>query len=177
MKIFKLENNEVQIEPEVLLITAFRDIWKKYRNKEYAKSEFGYIWYVGSYSSDFASHNDGEIRRAKVLQEVFGGDVGKLKIDDKTEIAIQKLEELQDTPALSFLKTALRGMNKVEKFIDNTEIDKDGDGKDALTLMAIIDKSPATIDKLREAEKKIKREEAEADRIQGGRAKSIFEDA
>jgi hypothetical protein len=176
MKIFKLEHNEVQIEPEALLITAFRDIWKKYRNKEYAKSELAYIWYVGSYSSDFASHIDGEVRRAKVLQEVYGGDMGKLKIDDKTEIAIAKLEELQTTPALSFLKTALNGMEKVRKFIDEKEIDEDGDGKDAELIMKIINTAPAVIDKVRDAEKKIKQEEAEADRIQGGRAKSIFED-
>lgn len=176
MEIFVYENSAVDIDPKALFITAFKDIWEKYKDKEHARAEFAYIWFVGSYTSDFASYLDEEQRRKEVLTSVFASNQDMLKIDDKTEIAIEKLVELQDTPALSFLRTSLRGMNKVEKFIEDTEIRAEGDGRDAKVLMDIINTAPVVIDKLLASEKKIKAEAASAARIKGDRKKGAFED-
>lgn len=163
----------VNIDPKALYITAFRDIWDKYKNKEHALSELSYIWFVGSYTSDFASYIDPEQRRHEVLKSVYGGDNDKLKLDDKTEIAIAKLEELQDTPALAFLKSAYVGMDKVKKHIDDTLVE---DSRDAESLIKIISQSPAIIKSLGELEKRVKEEAADSGRIKGNRKKGMFED-
>jgi len=176
MELFVYENSAVDIDPKALFITAFKDVWEKYKDKEHARAEFGYIWFVGSYTSDFASYLDGEQRRKEVLNSVYASNQDMLKLDDKTEIAIAKLEELQDTPALSFLKTSLQGMDKVKQFIADTNINSNGDGRDAKMLMDIINTAPMVIDKLLASEKKIKAEADSAARIKGDRKKGAFED-
>lgn len=173
MEIFKYDNY-LEIDPKALEITAFKDVWKKYKNKDDARLELLYVWFVGSYTSDFASYIDIEQRRAEVLKSVFGKDKTKLKLDDKTEIAIAKLVELQDTPALSFLKSAYEGMNKVKLHIDEAVVN---DSKDAESLVKIISQAPAIIKSLGELEKRVKAEADESKRIKGGRKKGMFEDA
>ena len=174
MELFKYDNMEVRVDPKALYIKAFKDIWKKYRNKETALAEFAYIWVVGSYTSDFASILDPELRRIEVIGEVYGGDTGKLKLDDKTELAIEKLEMLQGTPALSFLKSSLEGLQKIEILIKEADLQttKDGEG-----LANLISKVPALIVSLEELTERIHKEAAEGSKIKGGRKKGIFEDA
>lgn len=174
MELFKYDNMEVKVDPKALYITAFKDIWKKYRNKETALAEFAYIWFVGSYTSDFYSILDPELRRAEVVKEVYGGTTGKLKIDDKTELAIEKLEQLQGTPALSFLKSSLNGLQKIETLINDSDILTTKDGE---ALTNLITKVPALIVSLEELTDRIHKEAAEGSKIKGGRKKGIFEDA
>lgn len=173
MEIFTYENYMVNIDPKALFITAFKDVWEKYKNKEDALSELSYIWFVGSYTSDFASYIDADQRRYEVVKSVYGGDVSKLKIDDKTEIAIAKLEELQDTPALAFLKSAYLGMDKIKRHIDDTTV---SDGRDAESLIKIISQAPTIIKSLGELEKRVKEEAGDSGRIKGNRKKGMFED-
>jgi len=173
MELFKYNNMEVQLDPKALFIIAFKDVWKKYRNKETALAEFSYIWFVGSYTSDFSSILDPILRRKEVVDNVYGGNTGKLKLDDKTEIAIKKLEELQSTPALSFLKSSLDGLQKIEELINDTAVitTKEGEG-----LVNLITKVPALIVSLEELTERIHKEAAEGSKIKGGRKKGIFED-
>lgn len=173
MELFKYNNFQVEVNPKALFITDFRNIWKKYRNKDWAQAEFAYIWFVGSYTSDFHSILDPELRRSEVVREVYGGDMGKIKLDDKTEKAIEKLEKLQDTPALSFLRTSLHGIEKVRKLIDETEI---MDTKEGIELIRLISSAPALIVSLEELTDRIHKEAAEGNKIKGQRKKGVFED-
>jgi len=173
MELFIYDNMEVKVDPKALYITAFRDVWKKYRNKETAIAEFAYIWFVGSYTSDFASILDPELRRKEVIGEVYGGSTGKLKLNDKTEIAIEKLEELQSTPALSFLKSSLNALQRLETLIDEADLASTKDGE---ALANLITKVPALIVSLEELTDRIHKEAAEGSKIKGGRKKGMFED-
>jgi hypothetical protein len=175
MELFVYENYTVDIDPKALFITAFRDIWEKYKNKEDALAEFSYIWFVGSYTSDFADIIDGELRRKEVLHEVFAKNKSKLKIDDKTELAIEKLEKLQSTPALNFLRTAHEGIEKLRDFISAADIEG-RDGREASALMKIITDAPGMVKSLRELELQIKAEAADSGRVKGKKKKGMMED-
>lgn len=173
MELFVYDNMEVKVNPKALYIAAFKNVWKKYRKKDNALEEFAYIWFAGSHTSDFASILDKEGRRAQVLYSMYAGDKHNLKLDDKTEEAIEKLEELQDTPALSFLNESLAGIDKVKKLIGNTEVHSTKDGDSLLTL---ITKAPALIRSLMDLKDQIKKE-SESQKIKGQREKGAFEDA
>lgn len=176
MELFIYEGYTVDIDPKALYITAFKDVWKKYRNKEYALAEFAYIWFVGSFTSDFSHYIDGGQRRAEVLESVFASNKDKLKIDEKTELAIKKLEELQETPALSLLKAAHQGVDKLKTYIRDTDIDAN-DGREATALMKVIADTPGVVKSLMSLEEQIKIEADSKSKIKGQKVKGIFEDA
>lgn len=173
MELFVYDNMEIKVNPKALFIRAFKDVWKKYKKKDFALEEFAYIWFVGSYTSDFASILDDEGRRLEVLHSMYSGDKHNLRLDDKTEKAIIKLGELQETPSLSFLNEALVGIDKVKKLIGTTEVSSN---KDAESFLKLITQAPPLIRMLMELKDQIKKE-SEGQKIKGQREKGVFEDA
>ena len=174
MELFKYNNYNVEVNPKALMLKDFANVWDKYKNKDYALGEFSYIWFVGSYTSAFAGIIDREEREQEVLESLGYNVRSKIKIDKKTEKAIEKLEKIQLTPALSFLKTAYTAMEKVRKHIDSIDV---SDTKRAESIVGIITKSPSIIKMLSDLEQQVKEESEESSRIKGGKKKGMFEDA
>jgi len=173
MELFVYDNMEIKVNPKALFIRAFKDVWRKYKKKDFALEEFAYIWFVGSYTSDFASILDTEGRKVEVLHSMYSGDKHNLRLDDKTEEAILKLGELQETPSLSFLNESLLGIDKVKHLIGVTDVSSTKDGE---ALLSLITKAPALIRALMELKDQIKKE-SEGQKIKGQREKGVFEDA
>jgi hypothetical protein len=173
MELFNYKLHALEVNPLAFQIEAFNNIWKKYRNKNLALAEFSYIYFVGSYRSDFSSILDDKSRKEKVIQDVLFNTRKKLRLDKLTEIAIEKLKELEQTPTLIFLDTALKGIEKVRKLIDDTEV---SDTKDGLELLKLISTAPALVVSLENLKKKIQKEASDDINVKGSKEKGMFED-
>lgn len=69
MYLFKYENYNVTIDPEALLIKAFRDIWQRdnSEDKSIASLELGYVYFMEDPRSDFTQFTDKETRSTAII--------------------------------------------------------------------------------------------------------------
>ena len=180
MKIFKFIDYDLTLEEEVFAIPVFKDILDKYDNFHDAMLEFKYIFFMTDYRSDFDDILDINERRHKVLKDVIGKDVEKLKLDSLTDKAIEFYKERQMTTSLHLLNDARLAVQKVQDYLVNVDLElTDAQGKpiyDIKKLTDTIAAAPKLVSALSDLEEKVKREMDESSRIRGGGVKSFFED-
>ena len=96
--LFEIVDNYVVPKPEILLISPFKDIWEedKTPNKNIATRKFSYIEFMTSHlrSNPYRQYPD-EIKRDKIIEEVFNEDPKKFVEDKNMLLGISYLEEKQ----------------------------------------------------------------------------------
>jgi hypothetical protein len=180
MKIFRFVDYDLTLDDEVYSIPVFKEVLDKYDNMFDAMLEFKYIFFTTDYRSDFDDILNPKEKSERVLHDVVGKDVDKLKLDEVTERAISFYKERQMTTSLHLLYDARLAVSKVQDYLVNVDLElTDGQGKpiyDIKKLTDTIAATPKLVGALSDLEEKVKREMDEGNRIRGGGSKGFFED-
>src|SRR3990170_8474203 len=106
MGLFILRDNfQIDLEPEIIQIKAFKDIISKSKNKENIRAELAYIYFLCDYRSPYMNIENYKERSEKIIKDVYPG----WKPDKLTEKGIEVYKELRETFQIKFLKDALLG--------------------------------------------------------------------
>lgn len=178
IKLFKFENFDVRIEPEVYLLEPFKKI--KERNKKdenKTKTELAFIYFFADPRSDYQYILD-KSARIESIKQGLGLD-SKWKPDEVINQAIEFYESFKPESALLLEDTrfAIDKLRQALREIDFNQMDDKGKPIYPLnTLTSTIKIIPSLIKDLNEAEKALNSEIASNAKMRGGQEKTIFED-
>ena len=70
MAVFTIENNVVKVNPEMLLIPEFKDIWDRDKSKDkgIAYKELAFVYFLADYKSVYTAYSPEE-REDKIKQD------------------------------------------------------------------------------------------------------------
>jgi hypothetical protein len=127
MQLFTIQNQYPYISTEALLIPAFADIWNrdKTKDKSIASKELAYVYFMADYRSPFGGLSP-EVKEDEIIKDLFRG---KFHTDEKIQAAIEKYEQLQDSLAMRFLKSAQFAVEQSIKYynsVNYTDVDTKG---------------------------------------------------
>ena len=179
MKLFKYEGFKVTIEPEAILLKPFRIIWERYKKdtKEKAINELGFVYFFADPRSDYQYIVDEE-DRIKAIKE--GEGLPDKWVPDKQILAAIDFYKQFKTSSVLLLETTRMLVDKLMKQMKSLDLDERDDKNKPIfalnTITATIEKVPALVLKLDEAEKTISSELKNDSRMRGQGEKSVFED-
>lgn len=173
MRLFRYEGYEVQVAPEALTLKPFKKIWArdKSKSKETAMNELSFLYFYCDPRSDYQYIVDDDSRLEAVKEGV--GLSEKWKPDPTLQAAITFYKSF-DTASSALLKTALVGINKIQKQLADTDLENT-DLKGVNTYMAILKMVPQVATMLRDAEKALN-DETEYGEAKGSIEKTLFDD-
>lgn len=200
MGIFKEENHQIIIDPEIKLIPEFKALIDrdKEKDKRKAMSELKFIYFYVDYRSPYMRFTK-EDRLARVKREL---QLAPDWTPDKfVQAAMEKYDELQQTPSITSLSAIRESLLTSAKVIDTVrehievklkDFNRQGPGDDpgettdaeliaemvtSLTsLLVLADKLPKAISTLEDLEEKMKKEQSNSRKIRGGGDVNAFED-
>lgn len=171
MNLVILENNKVKINPEILLIQAFKNVWDKdtSKTKDKALAELGYVYFIADYKSDYLAYPE-NTRSRQVACDIMKDE--DYKPDETVKAAVRKYEELQTTPTLRLLKAARHALEEACLYYDTV---KPSD-RNILAIAGSIEKVGKITESLDKLEDKIKREVQSEGRSKAGREINPYEE-
>lgn len=179
MKLFKYDSYKVVISEEALAIKAFRDIWEAdgSEDKRLAVQELGYVYFMCDPRSDYMVISDeGERSDTIIEQEGLPKRWKPSKLVSKAmELYLsfkpQSAMLLDDIRAsVDKLRSTLREMDLMEKDAAGKPVFKANDYATTLERLLKLCSS------LKEAERQMSMDMAEAGRMRGGGQKTVLED-
>ncbi len=179
MKLFKYDSYKVVISEEALAIKAFRDIWEAdgSDDKQLAVQELGYVYFMCDPRSDYMVISDEDERSATIIEQE-----GLPKRWKPSKLVVKAMElyrgfKPQSALLLDDIRASVDKLRSTLKEMDLME--KDATGKpvfkanDYATTLERLLKLCAS---LKEAERQMSMDMAEAGRMRGGGQKTVFED-
>ena len=118
MRLFEIDSNYIlKIDPIAYTLIPFKTLWDrdKSKNKDTAKKELSFIYFMHDFKSDFYSEPDSDKRYAEVVKHVFGKD-SKWKPDKEVQIAEEFYKDKQQTLSSKLLEGALIYTGKIDNF-------------------------------------------------------------
>lgn len=174
MKLLKYEGYKVVIEPELLTLKPFKQIWTRDKtvNKDKALAEIAFIYFMTDPRSDYQYLVD-DNERMEAIKEGEGLPA-KWQPDKVVTEAMNFYMSFKPISALlledtRFMVDKYRKRLKAQEF-DELEI------KDLKEAGALIKQIPSLVKDLNEAEKALNSEMRESGRMRGQGEKTIFED-
>lgn len=174
MKLLRYEGYKVVIEPELLVLKPFKQIWTRDRtiNKDRALAEIAFIYFMADPRSDYQYLVD-EKERMEAIKEGEGLPP-KWQPDRIVTEAMDFYMSFKPISALlledtRFMVDKYRKRLKAQEF-DNLEI------KDLKEVGALIKQIPPLVKDLDEAEKALNSEMKSSGKMRGSGEKTIFED-
>lgn len=174
MKLLKYEGYKVVIEPELLALKPFKQIWTRDKtvNKDKALAEIAFIYFMTDPRSDYQYLVDDK-ERMEAIKEGEGLPP-KWEPDRIVTEAMEFYKSFKPISALlledtRFMVDKYRKRLKAQEF-DELEI------KDLKEAGALIKQIPSLVKDLNEAEKALNSEMRESGRMRGQGEKTIFED-
>ena len=174
MKLLKYEGYKVVIEPELLTLKPFKQIWTRDKtvNKDKALAEIAFIYFMTDPRSDYQYLVDDK-ERMEAIKEGEGLPP-KWEPDKIVTEAMEFYKSFKPISALlledtRFMVDKYRKRLKAQEF-DELEI------KDLKEAGALIKQIPSLVKDLNEAEKALNSEMRESGRMRGQGEKTIFED-
>lgn len=174
MKLLKYEGYKVVIEPELLTLKPFKQIWTRDKtvNKDRALAEIAFIYFMTDPRSDYQYLVDDK-ERMEAIKEGEGLPP-KWTPDRIVTEAMEFYKSFKPISALlledtRFMVDKYRKRLKAQEF-DELEI------KDLKEAGALIKQIPSLVKDLNEAEKALNSEMRESGRMRGQGEKTIFED-
>ena len=174
MKLLKYEGYKVVIEPELLTLKPFKQIWTRDKtvDKDKALAEIAFIYFMTDPRSDYQYLVDDK-ERMEAIKEGEGLPP-KWEPDRIVTEAMEFYKSFKPISALlledtRFMVDKYRKRLKAQEF-DELEI------KDLKEAGALIKQIPSLVKDLNEAEKALNSEMRESGRMRGQGEKTIFED-
>jgi hypothetical protein len=123
MKLFELDNNYPRLTTENLVIPEFKKIWErdKSKGKDKALLEFAYIYFILNVKSPYYAYSEEE------MEERINMDLFKVKTYDPDPDllkAMEKYQELSETPSSGLLKDARQAVTKIRKFLREVDLEE-----------------------------------------------------
>lgn len=179
MKLLKYEGYKVVIEPELLTLKPFRQIWTRDKtvNKDKALAEIAFIYFMTDPRSDYQYLTDEDDRKEAIKEGE--GLPPKWEPDKIVQEAMTFYNSFKPTSALLLEDTryAVDKLRKLLRDIDLTQVDDKGKPVYTLnTITATIKQIPSLVKDLDEAEKALASEMRNAGKMRGQGEKTIFED-
>lgn len=179
IKLFKYEGYKIIIEPEVLLLKPFKQIWNRDRSqsKEKANMELAFIYFFCDPRSDYQYLTDEE-EREKAIKEGEGFPF-TWKPDKLIKDAMIFYNSFKPTSALLLEDTrvAVDKLRKLLREIDLNQVDDKGKPVYTLnTITATIKQVPSLVRDLDEAERALSKEFSTSNRMRGQGEKTLMED-
>ena len=178
-----MKNNKPSISPEALNIPEFKLLWTRdsKRHKTSSVEDLAYVYYMADWQSPYRAYPPEE-RSAAVKKDII--ERGRWKEDDAIKAAIRKYEEMQETPALRYLKSVEGAVEEMMKFFDNVNFDpekKTTEGNkvpmsDIKKVMESVSKASVILKTLQELKERVRKEQDAADNIRGGGSAGLYED-
>lgn len=174
MKLLKYEGYKVVIEPELLTLKPFKQIWTRDKtvNKDKALAEIAFIYFMTDPRSDYQYLTD-EDERKEAIKEGEGLPP-KWEPDKIVQEAMTFYNSFKPTSALLLDDTRLM-VDKYRKRLREQEFDG-LEVKELKELGALIKQIPSLVKDLDEAEKALTSEMRNAGKMRGQGEKTIFED-
>lgn len=174
MKLLKYEGYKVVIEPALLTLKPFKQIWTRDRtvNKDKALAEIAFIYFMTDPRSDYQYLVDDK-ERMKAIKEGEGLPP-KWEPDRIVTAAMEFYKSFKPISALLLEDTRFM-VDKYRKRLKDQEFDE-LEIKDLKEAGALIKQIPSLVKDLNEAEKALNSEMRESGRMRGQGEKTIFED-
>lgn len=179
MKLFKYDSYKVVISEEALCVKAFRDIWEadKSKDKSLATQELGYVYFMCDPRSDYMVIADEGERSATIVEQE--GLPKKWKPSRLVEKAMEvyRMFKPQSAILLEDIRASIDKLRESLKSIDLLE--KDTMGKPvfkANDYASTLERLLKLCTSLKETERQMSMDMAEAGRMRGGGEKTVFED-
>lgn len=176
MRLLKYEGYKVVIDPEILVLKPFRDLWKRDRTKEKERAllEIAFIYFMVDPRSDYQYLTDDEQRKEAIKEGE--GLPAKWEPDKAVLAAMEFYNSFKSASALLLedTKAMIAGYRgKMRQLTANME---DLGVKETKEIGAIIKQIPLLVKDLNEAEKALAKEDTASGRMRGQGEKTIFED-
>lgn len=181
MKLIKLENYTITIEPEALLIKTFKAVWDRdtSTDKNKALQELGFIYFFCDPKSDYMYLVD-DVTRADTIK-LHSGLPKNWKPDKLLNKAIEDYKTLTQTTSSLLLRDTKICVDNIRKFLRDVNLnDLDSKGKPLYPVKSIADTVkaiPQLIKELLEVEKLVNKELEEQGRMRGQGQKKLLEDS
>lgn len=174
MKLLKYEGYKVVIEPELLTLKPFKQIWTRDRtvNKDKALAEIAFIYFMADPRSDYQYLVDDK-ERMEAIKEGEGLPP-KWQPDRIVTEAMDFYMSFKPISALLLEDTRFM-VDKYRKRLKAQEFD-DLEIKDLKEVGALIKQIPPLVKDLDEAEKALNSEMKSSGKMRGSGEKTIFED-
>lgn len=174
MKLLRYEGYKVVIEPELLVLKPFKQIWTRDRtiNKDRALAEIAFIYFMADPRSDYQYLVD-EKERMEAIKEGEGLPP-KWQPDRIVTEAMDFYMSFKPISALLLEDTRFM-VDKYRKRLKAQEFD-DLEIKDLKEVGALIKQIPPLVKDLDEAEKALNSEMKSSGKMRGSGEKTIFED-
>jgi len=172
---FILKGSEVIIEPKMLFIPEFSEIWKRDKStkKSFAKKEFAYIYFMADYQSEYNSYG---LEKEQYIRTDIIGDK-KYKPDKVVLAAIGKYEKMQETYSMRYLRAARKTIDSLIKYYEDLQYkpSDDAQGYDPTIVIKAMKEIEIIVEKIEKWERKVQTEEDHME-IRGGGMIGVFED-
>lgn len=183
MDLLTLKSHKVTPSPYLMQIKAFKAIWKRDRSVDNvnALEDLAFIYYFCDFRSPYMQYDE-ERRYHQLFKDVIGEKRhAKWKLDDEMKEAIDKYNELQETPTLKLLRAATTAINKYTSYFETIDLsEKDDRGKlvhNSKDLASNIKSVGDLINSIEVLHKKVMQEVQTSTRIYGGGQLGDYEDA
>lgn len=180
MKLFRYEGYRIEISEEAYCLKVFRDIWDRDKGKDKLRAlqELGWVYFMGDPRSDyFDEFVDEEVRSREIV--AGEGMPEGWKPDAKVKAALSFYMGFKTSSAL-LLEEIKVAMDKLRKYIREIDLNAtDENGKPLFSVdsyVKVLDKLPAMVRNLDEAERAVRSEIAASEKVKGKQEKSMFED-
>lgn len=179
MNLFKFDSYRVAFSEEALLLKPFRALWEadKTEGKALASQELGYVYFMCDPRSDYMGVASEEERSRAVIE---GEGLPKgWRPSAKVKAAMEFYRGFKPASAI-MLEGIREAVGRQMEYLKNFDLEKtDAAGKPVYTLAALttaLDRLVSLIPKMREVERAMNSDMAEAGRMRGGGDKTVFED-
>jgi len=174
---FVEKNNKLMINPKVLIVPEFREIWERDRSvrKTKATNELIYVYLMSDFDSEYNAY--GLSKESMIASDVFNDK--RYRPDPVVKKAIYKYEILQQSPSMRYLRAIRNRIDQnigyLDKFMKRENKKDDPDFIAINQATQAMQKMEDVLEKLEKWEKKVYHEEEDM-RIRGGGVLNVFED-
>ena len=179
VRLFHFEGYNVNIDPEALMLAPFKALWDrdKSKDKNMAKQELAYIYFMADPRSDYQYIIDEEEREKEIKKGQ--GLPAKWKPDKEVKRALEFYNSFKPASA-GLLEDTKVAVDKLRQLLRNIDLEaKDDKGKPIYTLntvTATIKQIPGLVKDLDAAERTLSKDILEESRARGSQDKAAFED-
>jgi len=176
IRLFQYEGYEVSVEPEALLLSPFKTLYDRDKNKDkrMAKQEFAYIYFMGDPRSDYQYLVDEDVRSQEIIKGI--GLPDNWKADEAVKKALTFYESFKPASA-GLLEDTRLFVNSFRRELRSRSESLEGlDMKELKEAMNLIKEVPKLAKDLDDAERTLSKDIIEEARARGSQTKSILED-